>query len=419
MSLPALDTVTGLLVKFGSQTPFNRDLGELLYTFEITQSLYYFQNFKQDDWKNSLIFLGPSLLQTLVTLALLVDTLSIVADYICVYLYTVTHADDIEYLYNGHWPTPLYGFTTGFLAALVQAFLVFRYWHFTQNTLVSLFLSFAILVSFGSVFTCNLMLILYTSLADRPKLKIPVALWLVIDLVVDAGIASVLLWEFRKARGILKETQSVLDRLTAVTIQSGAAAATLAGGALIAYFINPETNIPGGILFLLGRVYVITLLSNLNIRKSAKSFSTTGTSSGPGTIGGEPGPLTLTRWTSDDPCGIRQRLILIPGWTIPGCSSVKHQRPVRAVNRRNRPLRRASRMPYHSSNRTSCGLQLALKPPPGHPSLSLESTSGSEFLLKPLSHHQAPARHGIDITLRVHSPEIALKIIRQSMGWPW
>jgi hypothetical protein len=28
---------------------------------------------------------------------------------------------------------------------------------------------------FGSVFTCNLMLILYTSLADRPKLKIPVA----------------------------------------------------------------------------------------------------------------------------------------------------------------------------------------------------------------------------------------------------
>ncbi|KAJ7715001.1 hypothetical protein B0H14DRAFT_3634267 [Mycena olivaceomarginata] len=283
MSLPALDTVTG-------------DLGELLYTFEITQSLYYFQNFKQDDWKN----------KTLVTLALLVDTLSIVADYICVYLYTVTHADDIEYLYNGHWPTPLYGFTTGFLAALVQAFLVFRYWHLQLPTIVSAhrFMPTVLPAQFGSVFTCNLMLILYTSLADRPKLKIPVALWLVIDLVVDAGIASVLLWEFRKARGILKETQSVLDRLTAVTIQSGAAAATLAGGALIAYFINPETNIPGGILFLLGRVYVITLLSNLNIRKSAKSFSTTGTSSGPGTIGGEPGPLTLTRWTSDDPCGI-------------------------------------------------------------------------------------------------------------------
>ncbi|KAF8193070.1 hypothetical protein K438DRAFT_2017725 [Mycena galopus ATCC 62051] len=287
MSLPTFDAVNGSFL-IGTWARC------LLYTFEITQSLYYFRNFEQDDWKH----------KTLVTLALLVDTLSIVADYICVYLSTVTHAGDLEYLYNGHWPTPLYGFTTGFVAALVQAFLVFRYWRFTKHTLISLFLSFAMLVSFGSVFTCNLMVILYPSLADRQKIKIPVALWLVTGLVVDIGIASVLLWEFRKARGILIETRSVLDRLTAVTIQSGAAAATLAGGALIAYFINPETNIPAGILCLLGRVYVITLLSNLNIRKSTKSFSTTGTPSGPGTPVGEGGPLTLTRWTTDDPCGI-------------------------------------------------------------------------------------------------------------------
>jgi hypothetical protein len=72
---------------------------------------------------------------------------------------------------------------------------------------------------------------------------------LVTEFAVDAGIASVLLWEFRKARGTLTETRrcaiwqfnylrglgtnSTLDRLTAVTIQSGAAAATLAGAGLI------------------------------------------------------------------------------------------------------------------------------------------------------------------------------------------
>ena len=70
------------------------------------------------------------------------------------------------------------------------------------------------------------------------------------ELAVDAGIALALLLEFRKARGILIESQRctiwrfiflhgsrtsrVLDRLTAVTIQSGAAAATLAGATLIA-----------------------------------------------------------------------------------------------------------------------------------------------------------------------------------------
>ncbi|KAJ6460601.1 hypothetical protein C8R45DRAFT_1180069 [Mycena sanguinolenta] len=300
MSLPALDTITGDLGELSKAKIFRRTLMELevvrqlLYMFEITQGFYYFQNFEQDNWKH----------KTLVTLALLVDTLSFVSGYITVYLYTITHAGDLEYLYSFHWPTPIYGFTTGVLAVLVQAFLVFRYWRFTQHTLISLVLSVAIIVSFCSVFICNLMLMLHTSLADRPKVKIPVTLWLVTEGVVDAGIASVLLWEFRKARGTLKETQSVLDRLTAVTIQSGAAAATVAGAALMAYLINPKTNVPGGILFLLGRVYVITLLSNLNIRKSGKSFSTTGTSSGPGTTGDKREPLTLTRWTTDDPCGI-------------------------------------------------------------------------------------------------------------------
>jgi hypothetical protein len=117
------------------------------------------------------------------------------------------------------------------------------------------------------------MVVLYPSFNDRLKLKIPATsvlspfsaidpfihtscnfnslrVWLVTEVVVDAGIASVLLWEFRKASGILTEAKgcaiwqilyqlhgsgiiSILDRLTAVIIQSGAAAATLAGVALI------------------------------------------------------------------------------------------------------------------------------------------------------------------------------------------
>ncbi|KAF7349935.1 hypothetical protein MVEN_01294300 [Mycena venus] len=262
--------------------------------FEITQSWYYFRNFKQDDWR----------FKTLVTIALFVDTLGIVGDYICVYLYTITHAGDAEYLENVHWPIPLYGFTTGVLGALVQAFLVFRYWRFTQKTLIALVLSFAIIISFGGVFACDTVLALYTSFADRSRLKIPGALWLGSEIAVDASITSVLLWEFKKARGILTETRSTLDRLTAVTIQSGAAAATFAAAGLILYYLEPESNLPTGVLYPLRRVYVITLLSNLNIRKSAKSFTATGTSSGLETTGRERELPTFTRWTTDDSCAI-------------------------------------------------------------------------------------------------------------------
>ncbi|KAF7374089.1 hypothetical protein MSAN_00289900 [Mycena sanguinolenta] len=279
MSLPALDTVTGCLL-VGTWA------SSLLYMVEIIQSSYYFRHFGKDNWK----------IKTLVIVVLLVDTLSIAGDYICVYLYTITHAGrsmnppslviadwmlagDLEYLANIHWPIPLYGFTTGVLALLVQTYLVVRYWRFAKNMLITVSLSFAIVVSFGSVFTCSLMLTLYTSLEDRSKFKIPALLWLVTEVAVDAGIASALLWEFRKAKGILilaeTRTMSLLDRLAEVSIQSGAAAATLAGTALVSYFIKPESNVYTGLLYSLGRVYVITLLSNLNMRTSTRSFPDT------------------------------------------------------------------------------------------------------------------------------------------------
>ncbi|KAJ7348515.1 hypothetical protein DFH08DRAFT_1000430 [Mycena albidolilacea] len=243
MSLPSMDKIAGYL---------------LIATWASSK----------DGWK----------LKTLVTVALVVDTVSIVGEYICVYLYTITYVGDLEYLSKGHWPLPLYALTTGVLGAMVQGFLVVQYWRFTRNSLISLVLSLGIIIAFGSVFADCLMVVLYPSFEDRLKVKIPATLWLVTEVTVDVAITSALLWEFRKASSILTETKrctiwqilyqlhgsgilSVLDRLTAVTIQSGAAAAALAAAGLIAFNVVPETNVAGGFLFLLGRVYVITLAS--------------------------------------------------------------------------------------------------------------------------------------------------------------
>ncbi|KAJ7348517.1 hypothetical protein DFH08DRAFT_1079946 [Mycena albidolilacea] len=217
MSLPPMDRVAGCLL-------IATWASSLLYMSEVYQALYYFRHFEKDDWK----------LKTLVTVALVVDTVSTIGDYTCVYLYTITYVGDLEYLSNGHWPIPLYVFATGVVGALVQGFLVIRYWRFTRNSLISLVLSLGIIIAFGSVIACGCMVVLYPSFDDRLKVKIPAALWSVTEVTVDAGITSALLWEFRKASSILTETKGILDRLTAVTIQSGAAAAMLAGTALIA-----------------------------------------------------------------------------------------------------------------------------------------------------------------------------------------
>ncbi|KAJ6527837.1 hypothetical protein B0H19DRAFT_1083919 [Mycena capillaripes] len=159
-------------------------------------------------------------------------------------------AGDLEYLTNVTWPIPLYGFATGVLAGLVQAFLVFRYWRFHCDMwiIVSPHRCMPTIpaTQFGSASTISWMLIRYTDSEDRQIFTLPMALWLATKAAVDVGIASVLLWEFRKAKAIVRETQrrvichfiylpgsginSALSRLTAVAIQSGAAAATLAGG---------------------------------------------------------------------------------------------------------------------------------------------------------------------------------------------
>ncbi|KAJ6550996.1 hypothetical protein DFH09DRAFT_603649 [Mycena vulgaris] len=230
---------------------------------ELIQVRYYFRHFKHDDWK----------LKTLVSVAFLLDTVSTVADYACVYLYTITHASDPGYLADQHWPIPLFIFTTAVIAVLVQSFLVVRYWWFTRNILVTLLNSFLSIATFGGAFACGVIIAMFPAFKERGKVKIPAMIWLVTEAVADLSIAAALLWELRKARPTLADTRSVLDRLVALTIRTGTATATLAVATLIAYLLKEETTISTGIIYMLGRVYVLSMLANLNIRRLGRSAS--------------------------------------------------------------------------------------------------------------------------------------------------
>ncbi|KAF7328257.1 hypothetical protein MVEN_02565600 [Mycena venus] len=255
-SLPDLDATTGALL-IGTWA------NSFLYMAELTQARYYFRHFKHDDWK----------LKTLVLVAFLVDTVSTVGDYACVYLYTITHASDSHYLADQHWPIPLYLFTTAIIAVVIQSFLVIRYWWFTRNIFVTLLNSFLCIVAFGGAVACGVIIAMFPAFKEREKVRIPATIWLVTEAVADLSIAAALLWELRKARPTLVDTRSVLDRLVALTIRTGTATATLAVGTVIAFLLKEETNISVGIAYTLGRVYVLSMLANLNVRRSGRSAS--------------------------------------------------------------------------------------------------------------------------------------------------
>ncbi|KAJ7795920.1 hypothetical protein B0H14DRAFT_3552763 [Mycena olivaceomarginata] len=234
MSLPSLDTITGALL-------VGTWVNSLLYTVEIIQIAYYSRHFKNDGW----------MLKFFVSLTCAIDALAMIGNYACVYLYTITHAGDPGYLVNQNWPVPLSLFATGVIAASVQLFLVIRYWKLTKKIFVTLILVLFILIAIGGAFTSGVTVATFPAFADRGKVKIPVTTWLVSEAVTDISIATALIWEFREAKSAFKGTRSILKRLVAQTVQTGAAGATIALAVLITYLLNNESNVPVGIAYCL------------------------------------------------------------------------------------------------------------------------------------------------------------------------
>ncbi|KAJ6472455.1 hypothetical protein C8R45DRAFT_1103904 [Mycena sanguinolenta] len=175
---------------------------------------------------------------------------------------------------------PLYVFSTSIVAALAQSFLVVRYWLFTKNKLITLTLFFFIIVTAGAAFAGGVTISIFPKYADRGKATIPVIMWVITAAVTDVSIASNLVWEFRKIKSPFKETSSLINRLMAQTIQTGSAGASIALVVLVAFLINQNSNVTTGIAYVLGRIYCITTLANLNSRGIGKAWSNWTTSLG-------------------------------------------------------------------------------------------------------------------------------------------
>ncbi|KAJ7309228.1 hypothetical protein DFH08DRAFT_974964 [Mycena albidolilacea] len=260
----------------------------VLYTVEIIQAAYYYRHFKHDNW----------MLKLLVSSTIAIDSVSMIANYASVYLYTITHWGDSAYLENQYWATlptlPLYDWLSGRFGPSLSGWEILasvRIYHRsieaqlltrsrTRNKFITLALFFFITVAIGGAFACAVTIAIFPGYSDRRRVMIPATTWLITEAVTDISIALALLLQFRMVKSSFKETRGLLDKLAAQTIQTGAAGATIALAVLIAFLANNESNVPTGIAYCLGRVYCLTMLANLNRRKTGNTWSSKGTLSG-------------------------------------------------------------------------------------------------------------------------------------------
>ncbi|KAJ7926865.1 hypothetical protein B0H13DRAFT_2313124 [Mycena leptocephala] len=179
----------------------------LLYTAEMLQAVYYFRHSKKDDWK---LKLSPSSS----TPSLHWET---TLPYISLHHNSRWRVGDLAYLSKQNWPFP----------ALKDPL-------------------------------------------HKHRDSFHRTVWIFTQVAADLIIAGALVYEFQKAKSNFLESrrqiQNTLNRLVVLTLQTGSATAVIAVAALIIFSIF--TAVPVGIMYSLGRIYVLSMLLNLNIRVS-------------------------------------------------------------------------------------------------------------------------------------------------------
>lgn len=243
-------------------------INSMLYMLEITQTYRYFSLFFKKD---------PVGLQLVVASCFILDTVTTVANHIGVYKYTITNWGVVEYLSQQEWQIPLYLICTGIVAAIVQSFLTWRYYNLSKQMLVCIPLLLLMLASLAGSLATAIMIIHASSLKNRATLKIPVIIWFVVSSFVDCALAALLIFHLRSARTGFRSTKSLINRLSSVALQSGTYTSALAILTLVLYLDKPEGNTGTGCGQCLGRVYTLTLLHNLLIRKNIRDESRAGT----------------------------------------------------------------------------------------------------------------------------------------------
>ncbi|KAJ7902215.1 hypothetical protein B0H13DRAFT_1882701 [Mycena leptocephala] len=176
-------------------------MAAVLYGLVISQTFQYFKMYPKD----------TRLRKAIVLFGLFVSSVGLAGEFADVYLY---------------WPAPVYVTFNAFTGAIVNTFLIHRFYTLSKNLWVSLICGVFVLVG-------------------RNKAKV-----------------SALIWLIATATG-----GKLVQRLVIGAIQTGSTTSTVAILTLVTFLIDEESNVPTGFHFLIGPLYMLTLLYNFNLRQ--------------------------------------------------------------------------------------------------------------------------------------------------------
>ncbi|KAJ7337719.1 hypothetical protein DFH08DRAFT_1015108 [Mycena albidolilacea] len=234
-------------------------LSSMLYGLVLTQAYEYFLLYPTD------VMYRKSLVLSTVFFC----TVALVAEYANVYLPTVTFWRDTEKVQKQYWPVPLFVTTSTFVGVLVNSFLISRFYSLSKNLWISFLLSLLLVTGFAGSFMVAITLQEFSLYTSRDKANTAALVWTISTAATDSCIAGALIWQLLSMKSccLLKDTRSLIKRPIIRTVQTGSTTSVVAIITLVSYLKNDSNSVPTACNFLIAPLYVLTLLSNFNLRR--------------------------------------------------------------------------------------------------------------------------------------------------------
>ncbi|KAJ7853645.1 hypothetical protein B0H14DRAFT_3450073 [Mycena olivaceomarginata] len=222
-------------------------LASILCGIAYAQAFTYFSNFPNDSW----------IRKALVIASILFSLVGLVGAYADVYFPCVTFWGNPSALLTETWAVPMYSVANAMQALTVDLYLISRFYSIQKHLRVA---PFGLDLSFD-------------------KVKPIVYIWVIAAVVADVAIATCLVWTLQAMKTNFKDTNRLIRHVSIISIQNGLATSICAIAGTIATIFKIQSNVPAVFFFLLSPLYLITLLSNFNLRGNGKLGSRTWSSS--------------------------------------------------------------------------------------------------------------------------------------------
>ncbi|KAJ7692399.1 hypothetical protein B0H17DRAFT_1061390 [Mycena rosella] len=225
---------------------YDLTLGCLLFSSWANMVMYqYFMRYPRDA-----IFNKVSVLITLAS-----DFTTVFACLSQNYLYLVTHWGTTSYLLAQPWCVPVYVVSSAITAGVVQFWLARMVCNLTKQWIWIPVISVFILAGLTGAGAIASLLVIDSSYAARLGLIKWLTLWLAGCVAADTVITTVLVFKFRSIKTSFSDTKYLIRRLLVAAVRNGAITTVMTIITLVSVI---EVTI--------GRVYTLSMLSNLNNR---------------------------------------------------------------------------------------------------------------------------------------------------------